>query len=204
MATGICGSEVDVETRAYWGLPRKGDPFHFQHNSEKCLILAGFLRLSQSEKIAGRQDHTTSPSAPRAFVFAHDSRPPHPAPNVRDDREAPLLSGAGRGESIKLFLPARETNYFCKEDWTTQISLKGFTNLAFWSTPPPCRSCASRNPSPPANVMKKKAVVYSATRKASAYGSPLARGRRVSAHVPQLLTSLARDQLSPVLRLVVL
>jgi len=24
------------------------------------------------------------------------SRPSHPAPNVRDDREAPLLSGAGR------------------------------------------------------------------------------------------------------------
>jgi hypothetical protein len=45
----------------------------------------------------GRQDHTTSPSASR-----HSSddvkRPSHPALNFRDDREAPLLSSAGRGE----------------------------------------------------------------------------------------------------------
>src|SRR5215475_7009571 len=38
---------------------------------------------------SGDQDHATSPSAP-----AHSShaprRPSHPAPNVRDDREAPL------------------------------------------------------------------------------------------------------------------
>jgi hypothetical protein len=43
---------------------------------------------------SGRQDHTISPSASR-----HSSddapRPSHPAPNVRDDREAPLLAGAG-------------------------------------------------------------------------------------------------------------
>jgi hypothetical protein len=41
----------------------------------------------------GRQDHTTSPSA-----SCHSSddapRPSHPAPNVRDDREASLLSSA--------------------------------------------------------------------------------------------------------------
>jgi len=43
--------------------PENGGSFHFQHNSDKCLILAGFLRLSQSEKIAGHQDHTSSPSA---------------------------------------------------------------------------------------------------------------------------------------------
>ena len=43
---------------------------------------------------SGRQDHTISPSASR-----HSSddvtRPSRPAPNVRDDREAPLLAGAG-------------------------------------------------------------------------------------------------------------
>src|SRR5262245_30867687 len=42
-----------------------------------------------------RQDHTTSPSAQAPFVRAiialGDVRPSHPAPNVRDDREAPLL-----------------------------------------------------------------------------------------------------------------
>src|SRR6266478_4995200 len=43
-----------------------------------------------------RQDHTTSPSAATSFVralFTHLTlpRPSHPAPNVRDDREPPLL-----------------------------------------------------------------------------------------------------------------
>ena len=38
----------------------------------------------------GRQDHTISPSA--SCCSSHNtSRPSHPAPNVRDDREAPLL-----------------------------------------------------------------------------------------------------------------
>jgi hypothetical protein len=38
----------------------------------------------------GRQDHTISPSAKRHS--SHDaSRPSHPASNVRDDREAPLM-----------------------------------------------------------------------------------------------------------------
>jgi len=42
-----------------------------------------------------RQDHTTSPSAQTPFVRAMialgDVRPSHPIPNVRDDREPPLL-----------------------------------------------------------------------------------------------------------------
>ena len=46
----------------------------------------------------GRQDHTTSPSAHASFVCRGHSRPSHPAPNVRDDREAPLRWSAGRGE----------------------------------------------------------------------------------------------------------
>jgi hypothetical protein len=41
-------------------------------------------------------------------------RPSHPAPNVRDDRDTPLLTRAGQPESLKLFLPNREANYFCK------------------------------------------------------------------------------------------
>src|SRR5260370_18464603 len=40
---------------------------------------------------SGRQDHTTLPSAWASFVNAPPKRPPHPASNVRDDREAPLL-----------------------------------------------------------------------------------------------------------------
>jgi hypothetical protein len=34
----------------------------------------------------------------RAVRLAALTRPSHPAPNTRDDREAPLLGGAGRGE----------------------------------------------------------------------------------------------------------
>jgi hypothetical protein len=38
-----------------------------------------------------RQDHTTSPSATWRSRQQRQLRPPHPVPNVRDDREAPLL-----------------------------------------------------------------------------------------------------------------
>jgi hypothetical protein len=41
------------------------------------------------------QDHTTSPSASMRFVLPHRERPSHPASNVRDDRDTPLLVGAG-------------------------------------------------------------------------------------------------------------
>ena len=40
---------------------------------------------------SGRQDHTTSPSATSVARLAPPPRPPHPAPNVRDDRDTPLL-----------------------------------------------------------------------------------------------------------------
>jgi hypothetical protein len=38
-----------------------------------------------------RQDHTTSPSAHPCVRLAPDKHPSHPAPNVRDDRETPLV-----------------------------------------------------------------------------------------------------------------
>jgi hypothetical protein len=38
----------------------------------------------------GAQDHTTSPSALAPLVSASPKRPPHPAPNVRDDRDTSL------------------------------------------------------------------------------------------------------------------
>src|ERR1700716_4335830 len=42
---------------------------------------------------SGRQDHTPSPSALAPLVSAPPPRPPHPAPNVRDDRDTSPLSG---------------------------------------------------------------------------------------------------------------
>jgi hypothetical protein len=44
---------------------------------------------------SGYRDHTTSPSAENPARLAGRRRPPHPAPNVRDDRETPLLRSTG-------------------------------------------------------------------------------------------------------------
>jgi hypothetical protein len=54
----------------------------------------------------GRQDHTISPSA---ICCSSDNtpRPSHPAPNVRDDREAPLLQ-ARDARIIVLICPTRQ------------------------------------------------------------------------------------------------
>jgi hypothetical protein len=43
-----------------------------------------------------RQDHTTSPSENSRARLPRNSRPSHPAPNVRDDRDTPLFWGARR------------------------------------------------------------------------------------------------------------
>ena len=63
--------------------------FLFQRISHKRLVLMRFLRSLVSEKSAGLQDHTTSPSASALFVksaFAFTAS----HPNVRNDRDTPL------------------------------------------------------------------------------------------------------------------
>src|SRR5882724_10348348 len=55
------------------------------HRHRRKLVFANLTPASR------RQDHTTSPSATQCPRQKHQSRPPHPAPNVRDDREPPLL-----------------------------------------------------------------------------------------------------------------
>jgi hypothetical protein len=50
-------------------------------------------RSTKLDASVGRQDHTTSPSALAPPVLRRYPRPSHPAPNVRDDRDTPLLSG---------------------------------------------------------------------------------------------------------------
>jgi hypothetical protein len=68
-----------------------------------------------------RQDHTTSPSAQTPFVRAMtalgDVRPSHPLPNVRDDRDTPLL-WAGTAQTVSLIWGKREAEYFCAKGWT--------------------------------------------------------------------------------------
>jgi hypothetical protein len=100
---------------------------------------------------SGRQDHATSPSAltfrkslldgfgtspPKlwgrrisAARLAPLPRPPHPAPNVRDDREAPLLRGRMARKMLVIW-GCGKAEYFCGRDWTTtQITLKRLRQL---------------------------------------------------------------------------
>ena len=66
-----------------------------------------------------RQDHTTSPYATSPLVHAPKHmttppRPPHPDPNVRDDRETPLSSGGTAGIK-KVICMKREGEKFLKK-----------------------------------------------------------------------------------------
>jgi hypothetical protein len=86
-----------------FGLPR-AIGFNGYFGLSLVIGLSCHHRRPQCESIAARlisasryQDHTTSPSAPVRFVTARRKRPSHPALNVRDDREAPLLEERGTG-----------------------------------------------------------------------------------------------------------
>jgi hypothetical protein len=72
--------------------------FCHRHLRIKVLSKPGRADLTSANltPASGRQDHTTSPYAAASFVRTLVARltlprPPHPAPYVRDDREAPLL-----------------------------------------------------------------------------------------------------------------
>jgi hypothetical protein len=73
---------------------------------------------------SGRQDHTTSPSASAPFVRALTrltlQRPPHPVPNVRDDRDTPL-SWERDGESCRTDLDQRRSEIFLRMGMDRQI-----------------------------------------------------------------------------------
>jgi len=75
---------------------------------------------------SGRQDHTTSPSA-GSHVRLAQRRVHRIPPRVHDDsRSAPRL-GETRGV-VEMICPTGEAEYFSKEDWTTQITLKALPN----------------------------------------------------------------------------
>ena len=57
-------------------------------------------------------------------------RPSHPAPNVRDDRDTPLLWD-GMAGVVGVIWARREAVYFRRHGWTTQIALIGLTKSAF-------------------------------------------------------------------------
>jgi hypothetical protein len=54
------------------------------------------------------QDATTSPSAWPRVRLMRDKRPPHPAPNVRDDRETPLMRGHRTREQMPVICPTSQ------------------------------------------------------------------------------------------------
>ena len=69
-------------------------------------------------------DASVGASGPHGFAIRfgatrHDApkRPPHPAPNVRDDRDTPLLARAGRA-SYRLICWFGKTELFLWEGWT--------------------------------------------------------------------------------------
>jgi len=76
---------------------------------------------------SGRQDHTTSPSALRAFRLEASKRPPHPALNVRDDRETPLCE-AGRRKIWMWFAQSAKGNIFAGRTGQVESRWSGSIN----------------------------------------------------------------------------
>jgi hypothetical protein len=74
-----------------------------------------------------RQDHTTRRPRQRRSSKAH-ARPPHPVPNVRDDRETPLMWD-GMAGIMELIWGKREGIYFSRGDWTGRIGLIWFNKF---------------------------------------------------------------------------
>ncbi len=69
-------------------------------------------------------DASVGASGPHGFAVrvstirqARCPRPPHPAPNVRDDRDTPLFRDGMAGH-VHLIWVRRERKYFCKWGWT--------------------------------------------------------------------------------------
>jgi len=59
-----------------------------------------------------------------------------PQPNVRDDRETPLVEGHGTAALMEVIWAKREAIYFCGNGWTGSISLIGFGKFAVWREEP--------------------------------------------------------------------
>ena len=85
-------------------------------------------RLDASVGASGPHDFAVRLFAP--FVKGAKASTASRKPNVRDDRETPLVQGHGTAEFMKLIWAKREAIYFCGEDWTGSIGLIGFGNLA--------------------------------------------------------------------------
>ena len=101
-------------------------------------------------------------------------RPPHSLPNVRDDRDTPLLTGPGTGEVVGLIWGRGEEVYFRGEDWTGQIRLIALGKLDRTKT-------ALRDPS--AGFCRSPAVRRMGRAKRNP--SPLSNGYRFAPPIPR-------------------
>src|ERR1700682_163423 len=93
-----------------------------------CLSPSSALLLADLTPASRRQAHTTSPSASARFV-KRAARVHRIPPRVRDDRDTPL-QGDETAKLLNLIWVRREWKYFCKWDWTGQITLIRFNKLS--------------------------------------------------------------------------
>ena len=115
----------------------------FCHRRQRIKVLSVPGRADKTSAnltpASGRQDHTILPSAAivsrqRAVVrsqafrpalrpFARKTlpRPPHPVPNVRDDRDTPLFRD-GMPEVLEVIWGKRKQENFCKRGSTARIN----------------------------------------------------------------------------------
>ena len=101
----VCGVEsTRVSHHGYAGntrhSPRNGFTASFVISSVSRALLPPSQAAMRSIvarliSASGYRDHTTSPSAENPVRLIGRGRPPHPAPNVRDDRETPLWRSTG-------------------------------------------------------------------------------------------------------------
>ena len=100
-------------------------------------VLSPVIGLSCHRRfaLAAKLDASVEASGPHDFAVRvsairqkHQPRPPHPVPNVRDDRDTPLMWD-GMARLIVLIWVRPETECFCKADWTAQITLIRFNKF---------------------------------------------------------------------------
>ena len=72
-------------------------------------------RLDTSVGVSGRYDFTVRVRVIRRLTRP---RPSHPAPDVRDDRDTPLVQGHETAAFMDLIWAKREGKYFWQKHWT--------------------------------------------------------------------------------------
>src|ERR1700679_2146196 len=117
---------------------------------------------------SGRQDHTTSPSASWHARQSSQPRPSHPCPTFVTIAKRPFV-WAGMARDQQVICLKRQWKYFCKGDWTTQISLNRKENFS----PPSFRGVRSTSPESitPAGSMDSGPAPSGASRNDDDYGA---------------------------------